>query len=824
MVVRRFGLPVRVLAGVVALVVSLGVLAGVPGLWPVPGAHATPVSTTDNPYVEPTKPVVPTAGAAVKVQQQVSASVEAGILLNSGMKPADVVSVTFLDNQTGASGSGVTSWNAGDPGNGSDTATADVKGWAKKNKDGKWDVSYGTNTQGKYPSFPVDSSGLFQGFNNLTAIKNLNKVNTSKVTDMSMMFQGCQQLSNLDVSHFDTSHVTDMRDMFLNCSQLSDLDVSHFDTSQVTDMEGMFSWCSGLSSVDVSHFDTSNVTDIQQMFLDCSQLRSVDVSHFDTSQVTDMHSMFRKCSGLTSLDLSSFDTSKVKPDEKNAFYRKDMLSGLSGLQSLQLGAQFTLKASEVGLGAPSQSVDKTGYTHDGKWHDAKTGVVKDPIPGAGSYTTFRPNTYKVHFDGNAPEGATVTGSVTDQSFTYDQALTALSANAYQCAGYTFVNWNKKQDGTDAGSYTDKAEVQNLTVKDADTVNLYAQWKANSYTVHFKAGADDATGSMNNQSFTYGVKQKLSANGFVRTGYAFAGWKVENGVSTLAADSSADTYEDEAEVQNLTAEQGGTVTLVAQWKANAYTVRFNGNAPEGAMVTGSMTDQSFTYDVKQPLSANAFVRTGYTFLNWSTQSDGVGDGSYADGEEVSNLTAKDKDTVNLYAQWTANSYTVRFDAGADGVTGSMADQKFTYDLPQQLSANGFVRTGYTFAGWKVKNSVSTLSADSRADTYEDKAEVSNLTADANGVVTLVAQWSKNAEPAKPSEPSTPSKPSNPSEPSTPSAPSTSSGSSASRSSVTSVGKREMSSLAATGVSGVPAVLVALVLAGVGVVIGMLRKRG
>ena len=652
-VLRRADWAMKALTGVAALALSLGVLAGAPGSRLFPTAHADDV-------------VSPAKGAAVK-NQPFGSSSTTGILLDSSIKPKDVVSVTFLDSQAGASGSGVTSWNAGAPASGSTVATDAVKGWAKQNsKDkSKWDVFYGTTTKGAYPSLPVWSPYLFSDFTALTTIENLNQVNTDDVMDMSYMFENCSQLQSVDVSSFNTAKVTDMSSMFKDCKQLSGVDVSRFDTSKVSGMVAMFSGCSQLSSVDLSSFNTANVanmrymfsgcsqlssvdlsgfntlkvTDMEGMFSGCSQLQRVDVSHFDTSQVTSMYSMFRNCSGLTSLDLSSFDTSKVKPD---ASHRKDMLSGLSGLQSLQLGAQFTLKASEVGLGAPSQSVEKTGYTHDGKWHDAATGAAVDDVAGAGSYTTFRPNAYAVHFDGNAPQGATV--------------------------------------------------------------------------------------------------------------------------------------------------------------------------------TGSMAEQSFTYDVKQPLSANAFVRTGYTFLNWSTQSDGVGDGSYADGEEVSNLTAKDKDTVNLYAQWKANSYTVRFEAGADDASGRMADQSFTYDVKQALSANVFVRTGYAFAGWKVENGVSVLDADPRAGVYADGAEVMNLTADADGVVTLVAQWTKDAEPVKPSEPSAPSNPStNPSKPSNPSAPS------ASRSSVTSAGKDEMSSLAATGVSGVPAVVVALVLVGVGVAISIVRRR-
>ena len=579
--VRRAGLSMKALAGVMALVLSLGAS----GLWPLPSAHAAPVSAAGNTYVPPTQPSVPAAGAAV-----VKSST---IFLDSSIKPANVSSVTFLDNQNGAPTKGSATekvWDAGVPANGVKSPTADVKGWAKQNGS-NWDVYYGTTTQGKYPSLPADSSNLFNNFTALTKIENLDKVSTSGVTNMYGMFNGCSRLTSLDVLHFDTSQVTNMMYMFGSCSGLTSLDVSHFDTSKVTNMALMFQNCSGLTSLDVSHFDTSNVTNMFALFDGCKGLTTLDVSHFDTSKVSNMSTMFNGCSGLSVLDVSHFDTAKVTNMMKmfqncsglsslnlssfdTALVTNKTLafSGMTKLSDLQLGAKFTLKGSEVGLASsvPDQSAQKTGYTNfkDGKWHDAATGAAVDEIgvPGV-VYTTFRPNTYTVHFNGNAPQGATVTGAMADQPFTYDLAQ-ALSPNAYRRVGYTLLNWNTQSDGAGAGSYADGQSVQNLTATDKDTVNLYAQWAANTYTVRFEAGADDATGAMADQPFTYDVKQALSANGFARKGYAFAGWRVKNSVSMLAADPLVGAYADKAEVMNLTAEQNGVVTLVAQWTKNA----------------------------------------------------------------------------------------------------------------------------------------------------------------------------------------------------------------------------------------------------------------
>ena len=139
------------------------------------------------------------------------------------------------------------------------------------------------------------------------------------VTNMGYMFYGSDNLTSLDVSHFNTQNVEEMDYMFYGSSSLTSLDLSHFNTSKVTDMHDMFSYCSSLTSLDLSHFNTSNVTNMGSMFYDCSSLTSLDLSGWDTSNVTDMHDMFSYCSSLTSLDLSGWDTSNVT-DRDRMFY------------------------------------------------------------------------------------------------------------------------------------------------------------------------------------------------------------------------------------------------------------------------------------------------------------------------------------------------------------------------------------------------------------------------------------------------------------------------------------------------------------------------
>ncbi len=158
---------------------------------------------------------------------------------------------------------------------------------------------------------PRRTTGWFADMTNLVRINNLGFLNTSEVTDMSVMFSGCSTLTSLDVSGFNTSSVTDMGSMFFQCSGLTSLSLSNFDTSKVTDMGSMFFECNGLESLDLSNFNTSMVMDMSSMFNLCSGLTSLDLSNFNTGRVTSMSSMFGGCRELTSLDLSHFNTSKV---------------------------------------------------------------------------------------------------------------------------------------------------------------------------------------------------------------------------------------------------------------------------------------------------------------------------------------------------------------------------------------------------------------------------------------------------------------------------------------------------------------------------------
>ncbi|MDF4081276.1 InlB B-repeat-containing protein [Bifidobacterium longum] len=168
------------------------------------------------------------------------------------------------------------------------------------------------------------------------------------------------------------------------------------------------------------------------------------------------------------------------------------------------------------------------------------------------------------------------------------------------------------------------------------------------------------------------------------------------------------------------------TVYALWAINP-TLSYNVNAPAGSNAPGTPASQTVPYNTaaadKSGWAADDTGKIpGYRFDGWYTAPNG---GNKYDFNTP--LTGN----VTVYAKWTANGYTVKYDAG--GGNGTMSDQKFTFDVPQNLSPNTFTRDGYTFTDWKRADT---------GDSYTDGQQVSNLTSTPNGVVTLVAQWTPN----------------------------------------------------------------------------------
>lgn len=352
------------------------------------------------------------------------------------------------------------------------------------------------------------------------------------------------------------------------------------------------------------------------------------------------------------------------------------------------------------------NVEKRGYLFTGWYADINNPVVlttevTDTEHGLKSFLAkWSPIHYDIKFDKNTADA----GSMTGQNMAYD-TTTALTKNEYTKKGYSFNGWNTKADGSGT-KYADEADVTNLSYTDGDIITLYAQWSANPYKLTFDAnkGSCSEASRMVKYDSTYGVLPTAT-----RIGYTFDGWyTLENNGVKVTKDTVMQSVHGE--------------TVYAYWNANPYNIRFDGNKAS----SGSMDAEYILYDETKPLAANAYKKTGYTFTGWNTKADGSGK-TYHDEDNVLNLATNG--VITLYAQWSANHYSVVFDRNhaTGGVVGAVS---MIYDQSRQLPANGFTRTGYQFDGWNTK-------ADGSGQSYKDKAYVTNLAT--GGVTTLYAQW-------------------------------------------------------------------------------------
>lgn len=150
----------------------------------------------------------------------------------------------------------------------------------------------------------------------------------------------------------------------------------------------------------------------------------------------------------------------------------------------------------------------------------------------------------------------------------------------------------------------------------------------------------------------------------------------------------------------------------------YSVAYHANLGTGNVPASVTQNSGRSVTVAR---GSGLKRTGYTFAGWNTAADGTGT-DYAPGSTIST-------GATLYAKWTANSYTVKFKA--NGGSGTMGDQSFTYDTAQALNSSAFTRDGYHFAGWALSSGNTAI--------YMDGQTVKNLSD--KGTITLHAVWAE-----------------------------------------------------------------------------------
>lgn len=119
----------------------------------------------------------------------------------------------------------------------------------------------------------------------MTSIEGLENLNTENVTSMQSMFEGCQSLTELDLSTFNTANVTSTNCMFQSCSNLETLNIALFNIGKMEDMRYMFSGCSKLKTIYCNSDWNGSEAQSGYMFSGCSALEGGQGTKFNSSVI-----------------------------------------------------------------------------------------------------------------------------------------------------------------------------------------------------------------------------------------------------------------------------------------------------------------------------------------------------------------------------------------------------------------------------------------------------------------------------------------------------------------------------------------------------------
>ena len=424
---------------------------------------------------------------------------------------------------------------------------------------------------------------------------------------------------------------------------------------------------------------------------------------------------------------------------------------------------------------------RTGYVFDGWFEDDKctkratsNNGVYAPTVNKTLYAHWVEKQIKVIFVRNMPEtnpvGATFdsnykddySSDATNQTFTYSVSGQKFSAKGWSHPQYDIIAWNENRTAT--SGYQVLSGVTNAWIESKynastnHTVTLYAIWQPKVFTISLNNMSADKTAGTTAvyEKFNKGkyldsaCTKDLTLNKITipeKTGHTFKGYYTEqNGKGTKIIDENGNVT---SAFTNRYFKSNSA--LYANWGANTYTVKYNGNGATG----GTTANNSHTYDVDKKLTKNGYTRaytvtynhnyTGstnttktatYSFVNWNTIANGTGT-KYENEATVKNLTAVNNGVVNLYAiwnsasvtyvptrtgyafagwfedagctkeitdnkgvytptanktlyaKWIANTYTVKYNGnGATG--GTTADSLHAYDVDKKLTKNGYTR--------------------------------------------------------------------------------------------------------------------------------------
>ena len=177
------------------------------------------------------------------------------------------------------------------------------------------------------------------------------------------------------------------------------------------------------------------------------------------------------------------------------------------------------------------------------------------------------------------------------------------------------------------------------------------------------------------------------------------------------------------------------TLYAEYVPIEYKVKFNPGIAQGESKT-----QDFKYGQSQELLKNEFIKPGYDFIGWKSDSGKI----YSDEQLVNNLTDVEGKVINLTAIWQEKDYkgehyTINLYDGESLIKSIKGTYGETINLPN----NEMNKEDYTFLGWNFGSGNHVIYKDVVKFDHPDDLP-GKLTDDEEKSLDLYATWRKNED--------------------------------------------------------------------------------
>ena len=307
----------------------------------------------------------------------------------------------------------------------------------------------------------------------------------------------------------------------------------------------------------------------------------------------------------------------------------------------------------------SEGYTFVNWTKDGSVVSTNASYSFMVTEAASFVANFQLNSYEITATANPEAGGTIAGAGTYNHFE-TCTLTAIANE-----GYTFINWTKD------GEVVSTTSTYSFVVTEA--ASFVANFQLNSYEI--TAIANPEAGGTITGAGTYNHFETCTLTATANEGYTFVNW-TKDGEEV----SNTPTY-------SFTVTEAAS--FVVHFTLNSYEITATANPEAGGTVTGGGTYNHF-----ETCTLTATANEGYTFINWTIDSEVVSTNAI-----YSFIVTE---AASYVANFQLNSYEIT--ATANPEAGGNVTGAGTYNHFETCTLTATVNEGYTFINWTKEGEV------------------------------------------------------------------------------------------------------------------------